>query len=117
MMRSISLSLAMAISLSRKQKTALPVPQVWRIGRRLATPALNPYRLPPRGLMSEDLEIAESGEAQFDPNALRGPDDHLNPAWIERLRQHLAAGEEHDLAEMMEPLHAADAGDVLEALE
>ena len=67
--------------------------------------------------MTEESEIAEIGEARPDPNALRGPDDHLNPAWIERLRTHLAAGDVEELAEMMQPLHAADAGDVLEALE
>lgn len=67
--------------------------------------------------MTNESDIAEIGETRPDPNALRGPDDHLNPDWIERLRAHLLAGEEHDVAEMMEPLHAADAGDVLEALE
>ena len=67
--------------------------------------------------MTNEADIAEIGETRPDPNALRGPDDHLNQDWIERLRAHLLAGEEHDVAEMMEPLHAADAGDVLEALE
>lgn len=67
--------------------------------------------------MTNESDIAEIGETRPDPNALRGPDDHLNQEWIERLRAHLLAGEEHDVAEMMEPLHAADAGDVLEALE
>ena len=67
--------------------------------------------------MTNESDIAEIGETRPDPNALRGPDDHLNQEWIERLRAHLSAGEEHDVAEMMEPLHAADAGDVLEALE
>jgi magnesium transporter len=67
--------------------------------------------------MTNESDIAEIGETRPDPNALRGPDDHLNQDWIERLRAHLRAGEEHDVAEMMEPLHAADAGDVLEALE
>lgn len=67
--------------------------------------------------MTNESDIAEIGETRPDPNALRGADDHLNQEWIERLRAHLLAGEEHDVAEMMEPLHAADAGDVLEALE
>ncbi len=67
--------------------------------------------------MTNESDIAEIGETRPDPNALRDPDDHLNQGWIERLRAHLLAGEEHDVAEMMEPLHAADAGDVLEALE
>jgi magnesium transporter len=67
--------------------------------------------------MTELSDIAESGETRLDPNAFRDADGHLNPEWIERLREHLAAGEEHDLAEMIEPLHAADTGDVLEALD
>ncbi|HEV2517243.1 MAG TPA: magnesium transporter [Devosia sp.] len=67
--------------------------------------------------MTNESDIAEIGETRPDPNALRGPDDHLNQEWIERLRAHLSAGEEHDVAEMMEPLHASDVGDVLEALE
>ena len=67
--------------------------------------------------MSDEFDIAESGETRLDPNALRDADDHLNPAWIERLRQHLDAGDQDALAGMMEPLHASDAGDVLEALE
>ena len=67
--------------------------------------------------MTDESSIAEHGETRPDPNAFRDPEDHLNPEWLERLRAHLAAGDEHDLAEMMEPLHASDAGDVLEALE
>jgi magnesium transporter len=67
--------------------------------------------------MTEESDIAESGETRIDPNAFRDAEGHLSPEWIERLRAHLAAGEEHDLAEMMEPLHAADAGDVLEAID
>jgi magnesium transporter len=67
--------------------------------------------------MTDESNIAELGNARPDPNAFRDPEDHLNPEWLDRLRAHLAAGEVHDVADMMEPLHAADAGDVLEALE
>lgn len=67
--------------------------------------------------MTEESSIADGGDARLDPNAFRDAEDHLNPLWIERLREHLLAGEEPDVADMMEPLHAADAGDVLEALE
>ena len=67
--------------------------------------------------MTEESDIAESGETRIDPNAFRDDEGHLSPGWLERLRAHLAAGEEHDVAELMEPLHAADAGDVLEALD
>ena len=67
--------------------------------------------------MTEESDIAEGGETRVDVNGFRDLEGHLSPRWIERLRSHLAAGEEHDLAEMMAPLHAADAGDVLEALD
>ncbi len=67
--------------------------------------------------MTEESSIADGGDARLDPNAFRDAEDNLNPLWIERLREHLLAGEEPDVADMMEPLHAADAGDVLEALE
>jgi magnesium transporter len=67
--------------------------------------------------MTDESDIADSGETRIDPNAFRDAEGHLSADWIERLRAHLAAGEEHDVAELMEPLHAADAGDVLEALE
>lgn len=67
--------------------------------------------------MTDNLQIAEDGSHRLDPDAFRDAEDQINPAWLERLRSHLVAGEHDDLAEMMEPLHAADAGDVLEALE
>jgi magnesium transporter len=67
--------------------------------------------------MTEESDIAEGGETRSDANAFRDVEGHLSPGWIEQLRTHLAAGDEQDLAEMMAPLHAADAGDVLEALD
>lgn len=67
--------------------------------------------------MTEEIDTADSGETGIDPNAFRDAEGHLSPDWLERLRAHLAAGEEHDVAELMEPLYAADAGDVLEALD
>ena len=67
--------------------------------------------------MTEESSTADSRDTRLDPTAFRDPEDHLNPLWIERLRAHLLAGAEPDVAGMMEPLHAADAGDVLEALE
>src|SRR5690606_21568504 len=48
---------------------------------------------------------------------LRAADDHLNPAWVERLRALLTSDEAHELAALVEPLHASDMGDVLEALD
>jgi magnesium transporter len=66
--------------------------------------------------MTEEHNIAESGDTRLDPNAFRDADEHINPVWLERLRAHLDAGEANDLADLMAPLHAADAGDLLEAL-
>jgi magnesium transporter len=67
--------------------------------------------------MSEDSDLAEIDEPKLDATQLREDDDHLNPAWVDRLRDRLAAGEADQVIEMMEPLHAADVGDVLEALD
>jgi magnesium transporter len=67
--------------------------------------------------MTEQSDTAASGETRIDINAFRGEDGHLSPDWLDRLRRHLHAGEEQDVADMMEPLHAADAGDVIEALD
>jgi magnesium transporter len=67
--------------------------------------------------MTEEIDTADSGETRIDPNAFRDAEGHLSPDWLDRLRGHLAAGEEHDVAELMEPLYAADSGDVLEALD
>ncbi len=67
--------------------------------------------------MTEEFSTAEPGEPRLDPNAFRDADEHINPMWLERLRAHLATGEADDVADMMAPLHAADAGDLLEALD
>ncbi len=66
--------------------------------------------------MTDDPDIAESEAPRVDPNALRDPDDHLNPLWVERLRAHLGAGDVAEIIGMTGELHAADMGDVLEAL-
>jgi magnesium transporter len=67
--------------------------------------------------MSETPEIAEMEPPRADPDALRGPDDHLNPAWVERLRALLHGDETAALIALVTPLHAADLGDLLEALD
>ncbi len=66
--------------------------------------------------MTDLLEPAEAEPPRLDPEALRGPDDHLNPAWVERLRQKLNEDDGIALAGLVAPLHAADMGDLLEAL-
>ena len=66
--------------------------------------------------MSQDPDIAELETPRLDPDALRGPDDQLNPAWVERLRDWLHSGDKPKLEELTAPLHAADMGDLLEAI-
>jgi magnesium transporter len=66
--------------------------------------------------MTDAQNTAEPGDPRLDLNDFRDADEHINPMWLERLRAHLEAAEAEDIAEMMAPLHAADAGDLLEAL-
>ncbi|MEQ1770419.1 MAG: magnesium transporter [Devosia sp.] len=66
--------------------------------------------------MTETPEIAADEEPGIDPNAVRGEDDHISPALVERLRALLAGDETQELFDLVEPLHAADMGDILEAL-
>lgn len=66
--------------------------------------------------MTEEFNTSEPGETRLDPDAFRDADGNIDASWLERLHGHLAAGDSHEIAGMMEPLHAADAGDVLEAL-
>jgi magnesium transporter len=66
--------------------------------------------------MNEETTLAANESAGSDSFAFRGTEGRLNPAWVERLRSHILANERHDVEEMMAPLHAADTGDVLEAL-
>ncbi|MDB5563000.1 MAG: magnesium transporter [Hyphomicrobiales bacterium] len=67
--------------------------------------------------MSENSDVAEIDDPKPDPTQLRDEEGHLNPAWVDRLRDLLAAGDADAVIEMMQPLHAADTGDVLEALD
>ena len=67
--------------------------------------------------MTEDSHIPEGEAAGLDPNALRDAEGHINAPWLERLRALLAAAEQHDVIEMMAPLHTSDTGDVIEVLE
>lgn len=67
--------------------------------------------------MSTDPETMTGPEAGTDTSALRDAGDRISPLWLERLRAYLAAGRDEDIAAVMEPLHAADVGDVLESLD
>jgi magnesium transporter len=66
--------------------------------------------------MSDEIDTASREDAGIDPTVLRDDEDRLNPEWVERLRSHIHNNQVHDVDEMMAPLHAADTGDVLEAL-
>ncbi len=66
--------------------------------------------------MTENADIAGSEPPRIDPDELRDAEDHLNPAWVERLRLRLEADDAVELADLVAPLHAADMGDLLEAL-
>jgi magnesium transporter len=53
----------------------------------------------------------------MDNSAFRDADDRISSLWLERLRAFLAAQRGEDVALVMEPLHTADVGDVLELLD
>jgi magnesium transporter len=67
--------------------------------------------------MSDDFEAAPGPEAGMDEGAFRDAEGRLSPLWLERLRAFIDAGRGEDVALVMEPLHNADVGDVLEQLE
>ncbi|RUT32958.1 magnesium transporter [Arsenicitalea aurantiaca] len=67
-------------------------------------------------MSQDDFEASEEAHRN-DPGVLRDAEDHLNPLWVERLRMLIAAAETETIAELVEPLHASDMGDVLEALD
>ena len=67
--------------------------------------------------MSADFETEPGDGARIDPNVFRDSEDRISPFWIERLRAFMVAGRQEDVASVVAPLHAADVGDVLEALE
>jgi magnesium transporter len=66
--------------------------------------------------MTIDPDIADARGPGV-PEGLRGDDDQVNPAWLERLRGRLEADDRDAVVELTAPLHAADMGDVLEALD
>ncbi len=67
--------------------------------------------------MTDNPDIAESEATEVDPKALRLADDHLNPLWVDRLRRRLHEDDTTEIADLTTDLHAADMGDVLEALD
>lgn len=85
------------------------------IGYSLAAPEtpMDTQRAP----MTTEFETEPGSDAEVDANAFRDSEDRISPLWLERLRAYLAAGRDEDVATVMEPLHAADVGDVLESLD
>lgn len=67
--------------------------------------------------MSDDFDTATGPEAGMDDGAFRTAEGRISLLWLERLRAFLEAGRSEDVALVMEPLHSADIGDVLEQLE
>lgn len=67
--------------------------------------------------MSEDTDLAPGAAAGLDTNAFRDADGRISALWLERLRAFLGAGRGEDVSLVMEPLHAADVGDVLEQID
>ncbi|WP_211200730.1 magnesium transporter [Devosia rhizoryzae] len=67
--------------------------------------------------MSDDFDMATGPEAGMDDGAFRTAEGRISLLWLERLRAYLEAGRDEDVALVMEPLHSADIGDVLEQLE
>lgn len=67
--------------------------------------------------MSFDPETVTGHEPGEDTSAFRDSEDRISALWLERLRAYLAAGRHDDVATVVEPLHAADLGDVLESLD
>ena len=67
--------------------------------------------------MSADFSTEPGETVGLDPNVFRDDQDRISPLWLERLRAYLAAERIEDVASVMQPLHAADVGDVLESLE
>lgn len=67
--------------------------------------------------MSEEFESVPDSVSGNEINAFRDAEGRISLLWLERLRAFLDAGRADDVAQVMEPLHAADMGDVLEQLE
>ena len=67
--------------------------------------------------MTDTPDIAGSEPPHIDPDVLRDEEGHLNPLWVERLRGHLDDSDTTELVDLTSGLHAADMGDLLEALD
>jgi len=66
--------------------------------------------------MSTEPDVTPDLEAGINTDTLRDSEDRISALWLERLRAFIEAGRTEDVITVMEPLHAADTGDVLESL-
>lgn len=66
--------------------------------------------------MSEDPDIADGDPARPASEDARTEDGHISLGWLNLLRAAVSADDGGAAATLMEPLHSADVGDVLEAL-
>ncbi|ODT69720.1 MAG: magnesium transporter [Pelagibacterium sp. SCN 63-23] len=67
--------------------------------------------------MSEESEMAPGVETGVESDVFRDAEGRISPLWLERLKAFIAGRRSEDVALVMENLHIADAGDVLEQLE
>jgi magnesium transporter len=66
--------------------------------------------------MSDDFDLTPGTEAGTDSSVFRDGEGRISPLWLERLRAFMSAARVEDVKLVMEPLHSADVGDVLEQL-
>ncbi|MGV3651023.1 MAG: magnesium transporter [Devosia sp.] len=67
--------------------------------------------------MTDETTRAAGEAGGIAPDALRDETGHVSASWLDGLRDALRASDIERLSALMEPLHSADAGDVIEALE
>ncbi|UYO01304.1 MAG: magnesium transporter [Devosia sp.] len=61
--------------------------------------------------------MAPGDDTGMEHDAFRDEEGRISALWLERLRAFLDAGRSEDVTLVMEPLHTADVGDVLEQLD
>lgn len=67
--------------------------------------------------MSEESDLDLGHDAGMETNVFRDPEGRISAPWLERLRAFLEANRVDDVVSVVEPLHTADIGDVLEQLD
>lgn len=67
--------------------------------------------------MTDTPDIAEVEAPHVGPDDLRDAEGHVNPLWVERLRERLRDDDTPSIVDLTADLHAADMGDVIEALD